>query len=101
MREVGEVEIETEEVRHVVGTEDIFSKYTSAKSGEGKREICLSEMKKVSLSVSKGRVTLVLFYHKRSLNQNLSYSRCGIMSEMRFRNLFFMQLVHARIISGL
>ena len=65
------------------------------------KEKSASEMKKVSLSVSKGRVSLVLFYHKRSLNQNLSYSRCGIMSEMRFRNLFFMQLVHARIISGL
>ena len=61
------------------------------------KEKSASEMKKVSLSVSKGRVSLVLFYHKRSLNQNLSYSRCGIMSEMRFRNLFFMQLVHARI----
>ena len=96
MREVGEVEIETEEVSHVVGTEvEIFSQVRN--QGKGKREICLSEMKKVSLSVSEGRVSLFLFYHKRSLNQNLSYSRCGIMSEMRFRNLFFMQLVHARI----
>ena len=67
MREVEEVEIETEEVRHVVGTEGIFSQYTSAKSGEGKREICLSEMKKVSLSVSKGGECLSFYFMTNAL----------------------------------
>ena len=65
MREVEEVEIETEEVRNVVGTEGIVSSQNIQVRNQGRAK----EMKKVSLLVSKGRVSLLLFYRKRSLNQ--------------------------------
>ena len=65
MREVGEVEIETEEERHVVGTEEIFSQVRN--QGKAKEKSASAEMKKVSLSVSKGRVSLVLFYITNAL----------------------------------
>ena len=64
MREVEEVEIETEEVlRNVVGTEGIVSSQNIQVRNQGRAK----EMKKVSLLVSKGRVSLSFYFITNAL----------------------------------
>ena len=67
MREVGEVGIETEEVRHIVGTEEIFSQYIQVRNQGRAKEKSASEMKKKFLSQSQKGECLSFYFITNAL----------------------------------